>query len=162
MIKRVCDNCGKEFETHQCYEKRNRKHRFCSKKCEGEYRSYNNSVQSWQGGHVSKSTGYKYIMLDGKQIEEHRLVMEKHLGRALEKNEVVHHVNGNKLDNRIENLLLMTRPEHQTMHQFSKGCLCECKVCGETKKHHARGLCAKCYHKIFLGGGLDAYQKISQ
>lgn len=162
MIKRICDNCGKEFMTHQCYEKRNRNHRFCSKKCEGEYRSLKNTKDSWQGGCIAKSTGYKYIMLDGKQVEEHRLVMEKHLGRPLAKNEVVHHINGDKLDNRIENLSLMTRTEHQKLHQISRLHLCQCKLCRETKVHKARGLCAKCYHIMLLGGGLDAYPKISQ
>lgn len=50
--------------------------------------------------------GYLRIYIDGKVIKEHRHIMELSLGRKLLKTESIHHVNGNKLDNRIENLEL--------------------------------------------------------
>lgn len=162
MVKRICGYCGKEFETYACYDKRRRGKRYCSKKCEGMDRSLNNTRAEWEGGHIGRSTGYMYIRIGGVDVGEHILVMEKHIGRRLEKDEVVHHINGNKLDNRIENLKLMTRSEHYKLHHPKTDRKQICIVCGEYRTHHARGLCHTCYYNALKGGRLDDYAKVSK
>jgi hypothetical protein len=52
-----------------------------------------------------------------KPIKEHRLVMEEHLGRKLLPFEHIHHINGDIKDNRIDNLMVMARNEHVSLHR---------------------------------------------
>lgn len=73
------------------------------------------------------STKHGYVLL-------HRLVMENHLNRLLNNDEIVHHKNGNKKDNNIDNLEVMTRQNHASYHGSLIGktiCLIKCPNCGE-------------------------------
>lgn len=70
----------------------------------------------WKKGNIpwnKGKEGYSTILIAyNNHLLEHRLVMERHLGRYLNSKEVVHHINGNKTDNRIENLIIVMRNKH--------------------------------------------------
>lgn len=66
---------------------------------------------------------YKKIKLkNGKTIDEHRLIVQQSIGRTLSKNECVHHKNGNTKDNRLENLEIISRQKHGSLHYKPHRC----------------------------------------
>lgn len=78
---------------------------------------------NWRGGRRILPSGYVYIHTpehpnasQAGYVAEHRLVMEKKLGRYLESSEVVHHLDGNKRNNDLDNLAVLVRGQHVSEH----------------------------------------------
>lgn len=108
-----------------------------SKYCSDCARKSGNQNPHWKGGRRRTSTGYILILVSkdhpfyvmarksgqsSRYIPEHRLVMAEHLGRQLLPSEKVHHKNGIKDDNRLENLELVPRANHAIFNQLCSGC----------------------------------------
>ena len=91
---------------------------------------------------------YKVIYVNGKGVHEHRQIMEKMLGRKLNKLEVVHHIDGNKRNNSINNLHLTSHSEHKKLHRKYDGCsISDCK-----RSHFSNSFCQKHHTKWYKTG----------
>lgn len=79
----------------------------------------------WHGGRNIRSNGYVEIYAPAhpnanvrKYVYEHQLVMEQHIGRPLRPGEVVHHIDGDKTNNDIKNLMLLSNEDHAKLHMY--------------------------------------------
>jgi hypothetical protein len=113
LAERVCEVCGTTFHPREADR------RFCSHACSVQGKAKRVFTMHsrihpagykmlWLPGHPRASDGY---------VMEHILVAESKLGRPITRDEHVHHINGDKLDNQPENLEVMTNSEHQKLHQ---------------------------------------------
>lgn len=103
----ACAYCGREFEATR--------KRFCSVECVSAH-AKETGVRRRSGKWDEK--GYTILYVGKKNgKKEHIVVMEAYVGRKLMDDEVVHHINGDKKDNRIENLRIMARAEHASYHR---------------------------------------------
>lgn len=153
--------------------------RFCLCGCKQEvkrrfihgHQNRMNGSKSWKGGRKITKDGYivikkwdhPYCDVQG-YVLEHRLVMEQYLKRYLDPKEVVHHINRNKSDNRIENLMLFeNHSKHLAYEQINdisdRFCLqCNSKDTYVDKRGYIKWsnykdgfVCHKCYmHNYYL------------
>lgn len=146
----ICDQCNENFVQRSWYPKgrlhNNVKH-FC-KKCYDPAVCADLGRETGRKNRLKKvgqrgidSLGYPTIYVGkdypyskdyGGRIREHIIVMEKHLKRALKhtgirdpNSEVVHHINGNKTNNKLSNLQVMTQAEHNKCHAGNDGLVLE-------------------------------------
>lgn len=129
--QKPCEHCGMLFVPRKWSAGR-----FCSRPCNFAGQSGSKAAH-WKGGRYVTKEGYVRIYRPdhpaahgrGGYVAEHRIVMEGKLGRLLERHETVHHINGDKGDNREENLQL--RNGRHGKHQAFR-----CLDCGSSNVMH--------------------------
>jgi hypothetical protein len=101
---KACEICFKELKRRQ--------KKLCSRRCAARYLSV---LYHGKGG----KSAYITMRLNGRKIKYHRFVWERANGRKLRRGEIVHHKNGNKRDNRPENLeVVASAAEHLRIHNY--------------------------------------------
>ena len=153
MLPIACPQCKRVFKPVR------KEVRCCSVACANLFKT-GKSNRSNKGSRTLSGNGYITIRDSTlrRAVPEHRILMERHLGRKLASTEIVHHIDENPLNNELSNLLLLpSRSAHKKLHaslpsgKFRRGplrrvgkCL-TCKRDFSEAKHCAHGLCDRCY-----------------
>lgn len=131
---KICLECRKNF-TPSKYKPHAK---FCSASCR---QSGNAKRSAERRGEIQRGrgNGNTYTKYMGKHM--HRVIAEQKIGRLLCADEVVHHINGNKKDNRPENLAVVSRAKHGKIHSTKYAPICIVDGCNG--QHRWKGYCEK-------------------
>lgn len=149
FTKRNCLNCNRFFMARTDWVFRGAGN-FCSHSCAASFRNRGRKYSpetlkkireshlgqgvgpanpNWKGGKQKAGENGEYVAIYNpshpssgkmKHVLEHRLAMERKLGRLLKPYEVVHHINGIKTDNRPDNLIAMNQRDHAKLHNSER------------------------------------------
>lgn len=109
--EKVCLECGGTFTVLKVRVNS----KFCNTKC---WKKWIKKFPPNKKNGYWYENGYKVLYVgDGKGIKEHIKIIQDYIGRKLQNDEVVHHKNHIKTDNRLENLILLSRGEHSHYHR---------------------------------------------
>lgn len=116
LIDRRCVECGKVFRPWR------ESGRYCSTPCARKKNGGHNKKDGpiWWKDAKGYIVGLVWVHSKRRQVRQHRWIMERVIGRPLASHENVHHINGDKTDNRIENLEIMHHGQHSTLHNKSR------------------------------------------
>lgn len=121
------------------YEVTKKNQLVCSSECR---QIYNGRVSTRERAFTMRGkprgSGYSYVKYMGKH--QHRAVIEAAIGRKLRSDEVVHHIDGNKKNNDLSNLEVMSQAEHARRHAMERP-RCQVEKCKAFQ--HCNGFCAK-------------------
>lgn len=109
-VTKQCKFCDASFTVAKSTITASSPRDYCSRKCSIDSRRNPEHPVLESGKHL-RSNGYIGVCIDGRMTTEHQQVMREHLGRELFPHENVHHINGDKTDNRLENLELWTKSQ---------------------------------------------------
>lgn len=133
-VIKSCGYCSVEFDAREKNKgkgiKRMEAMKYCSRGCMAKDRAKTHNQENhhlWKGG-LFDHNGYKRINVyegDGNRRlpMQHVDIMENHIGRKLEPDEIVHHIDRNRSNNELDNLQIMKRTDHSKLH-YEEGDYC--------------------------------------